>query len=50
MEKDLYLCNECDNLHADETHYCEACGCDSIRIVPESELQGEKMEWKEEGE
>ena len=50
MEKFLYLCNECDRVHADETSNCETCGCDSIRIVPESELQGGKMEWREEGE
>ena len=38
MGKELYLCNDCDRLHADETYYCETCGCDSIRIVPEPEL------------
>lgn len=45
MEKDLYLCNQCNNLHADKTDHCEACGCVSIRIVPGSELQAEKMDW-----
>lgn len=48
MEKVLYVCNECDRMHADKTDYCETCECDSIRIVPELELL-DGMQWEEEG-
>ena len=51
MEKELFVCNECDAMHADETDHCEICGCDSIRIVPESELlEGVKWASPREGE
>ncbi|MER2090644.1 MAG: hypothetical protein ABS920_12965 [Sporosarcina sp.] len=34
----LYVCNKCLEMHADETYMCEVCTCESLRIVPESEL------------
>ncbi len=37
-EKMLYVCNECHEMHADETYICQVCDCESLRIVPESEL------------
>ncbi len=37
-EKVLYVCNECHEMHADETYICQVCDCESLRIVPESEL------------
>ncbi len=37
-EKVLYVCNECQEMHADETYICQGCDCESLRIVPESEL------------
>ena len=46
--KFLYVCNECDRMHADETSNCETCESDSIRIVLELELL-EGLQWEEEG-
>ena len=46
MEKFLYVCNECDRMHADETSICETCECDSIRTVPELELLA-GMQWED---
>lgn len=40
MEKDLYVCNNCDEMHEDQTNQCEICGCESIRVVAEIELLG----------
>lgn len=37
-EKMLYVCNECHELHEDETHTCELCQCKSLRIVSREEL------------
>lgn len=37
-EKMLYVCNECHEMHADETYICQVCDCESLRIVSESEL------------
>ena len=37
-EKMLYVCNECHEMHADETYICQACNCESLRLVSESEL------------
>lgn len=37
-EKMLYVCNECHEMHEGETYLCQVCGCESLRIVPESEL------------
>ncbi|CAM3187206.1 hypothetical protein FITA111629_08735 [Filibacter tadaridae] len=34
----LYVCNKCHEMHADETYMCQACTCESLRIVPETEL------------
>lgn len=34
----LYVCNECHEMHEDETSSCEICGFESIRIVPKIEL------------
>ena len=38
MERDLYVCNDCDEMHGDQTDQCENCGCESIRVVAEKEL------------
>ncbi len=37
-EKMLYVCNECHEMHEDETYICQVCDCESLRLVPESEL------------
>jgi len=37
-EKMLYVCNDCHEMHADETYICQVCDCESLRIVSESEL------------
>lgn len=34
----LYVCNDCHEMHANETYICQVCDCESLRIVPESEL------------
>jgi ribosomal protein L40E len=44
MDKLLYVCNECDAMHGDETDHCQTCGCDSVRSVPEVELL-DGMQW-----
>lgn len=37
-EKMLYVCNECHEIHEDETAICLVCNCESMRLVTESEL------------
>ena len=48
MEKELFVCNECDRMHEDEIYHCETCRSERIRIVLESELL-EGMRWDEKG-
>jgi len=37
-EKMLYVCNECHEMHEDKTYRCRVCSCESMRLVPKSEL------------
>lgn len=37
-EKMLYVCNGCHEMYEDKTCRCQVCDCESMRLVPESEL------------
>ncbi|AIW03166.1 hypothetical protein CPT_Mater231 [Bacillus phage Mater] len=37
MEEVVYICNECDAVHEDETETCDLCG-EEVRVVAKSDL------------